>query len=138
MNKWQKIINVCLAVIVTLLIFQNQQLKDQVDSVLFDQILNKDVLSWRIDKNEADLLSYYRTQSKDYTLYELGELVSKIQKLDAAQNKEIAILTGSIKRLPKPRSVETIRKIIEKCKVPNYSAGGSSATWNHGHKSLEC
>ena len=65
MNKWQKIINVCLAVSVTLLIFQNQQLKDQVDSVLFDQILNKDVLSMRIDKNEADLSSYYRTQSKD-------------------------------------------------------------------------
>ena len=33
MNNWQKVINVCLAVIVTLLIFQNQQLKDQVDTL---------------------------------------------------------------------------------------------------------
>ena len=29
MNNWQKVINVCFAVIVTLLIYQNQQLSDE-------------------------------------------------------------------------------------------------------------
>tara|TARA_B110001450_G_C17285874_1_gene345398 strand:+ start:61 stop:477 length:417 start_codon:yes stop_codon:yes gene_type:complete len=138
MNNWQKVINVCFAVIVTLLIFQNQQLKDQVGNILFDQILNKDVLSMRIDNNAADLLSYYRSQSKDSTLYDLGELVSKIQKLDAKQDKEIASMTKSIRQLPKPKSVETIRKIVEGCTAPRHSAHVATQTWNHGHKSLKC
>jgi len=134
----QNVINVCLTICVTLLVFQNQQLKNLVENISSKPIGAVDALSIRIDKVEADLLSYYGAQSKDTTLQDLRKLVSSIQKLDAAQNKEIAILTGSMKRLSKPISVEAIKKIIEKCKVPNYSAGGSSATWNHGHKSLEC
>jgi len=31
MNNWQKVINVCFAVIVTLLIYQNNELRDDVD-----------------------------------------------------------------------------------------------------------
>tara|TARA_B100001093_G_C26761747_1_gene986043 strand:+ start:387 stop:791 length:405 start_codon:yes stop_codon:yes gene_type:complete len=123
MNKWQKIINVCLAVIVTLLIFQNQQLKDQVDSVLFDQILNKDVLSMRIDKNEADLSSYYRTQSKDNTLYELGELVSKIQKLDDKQDRDINELNRNVKDLKANNRNfnRNVLKIVgDKCDVSGF------------------
>jgi hypothetical protein len=134
----QNVINVCLTICVTLLVFQNQQLKNLVENISSKPIGAVDALSIRIDKVEADLLSYYGAQSKDTTLQDLRKLVSSIQKLDAAQNKEIAILTGSMKRLSKPISMEAIKKIIEKCEVPNYSAGGSSATWNHGHKSLEC
>ena len=121
------LINICLTVCVALLVFQNQQLKDQVQNVSFEQMETK-----------ADLLSDYETQSKDNALNDLRKLVTSIQKINAAQNKEIAIMTGSFRRLPKPMSVEAIRKIIEKCKVPNYSSGASSTNWTHGHNSLEC
>ena len=134
----QNVINCCLTICVALLVFQNQQLKDQVKKVSFEQIETIDALSLQIDKVEADLLSDYGTQSKDNALNDLRKLVTSIQKINAAQNKEIAIMTGSIKRLPKPKSVEAIRKIIEKCKVPNYSADESRSNWAHGHKSLEC
>ena len=123
----QNLINICLTVCVALLVFQNQQLKDQVQNVSFEQMETK-----------ADLLSNYETQSKDNALNDLRKLVASIQKINAAQNKEIAIMTGSFRRLPKPMSVEAIRKIIEKCKVPNYSADESTTNWAHGHKSLEC
>ena len=135
----QNVINFCLTICVALLVFQNQQLKDQVKKVSFEQIETIDALSLQIDKVEADLLSDYGTQSKDNALNDLRKLVTSIQKINAAQNKEIAIMTGSFKRLPKPIGVEAIRKIIEKCKVPNYSSGAPSATnWTHGHNSLEC
>ena len=127
MNNWQKVINVCFAVIVTLLIFQNQQLKDQVGNILSDQILNKDVLSMRIDNNAADLLSYYRSQSKDNTLYELGELVSKIQKLDDEQDRDINELNRNVKDLKANnrnfnRNVQEVVK--DKCRVNNPVAYG--------------
>jgi hypothetical protein len=121
------------------LVYQNQQLKDQVKNVSFERIETINALSAQIDKVKSDLLSDYRTQSQDNALLDLRKLVTSIQKINAAQNKEIAIMTGSFKRLPKPIGVEAIRKIIEKCKVPNYSSGASRATnWTHGHNSLEC
>ena len=41
MNKWQKVINVSLAVIVTLLIYQNQQLQKEIDKVANDAEFNE-------------------------------------------------------------------------------------------------
>ena len=134
----QNVINICLTICVTLLVYQNQQLKDQVKNVSFERIETINTLSAQIDKVKADLLSDYGTQAQDNALLDLKKLVTSIQKINAAQNKEIAIMTGSFRRLPKPISVEAIRKIIEKCKVPNYSADESSTNWAHGHKSLEC
>ena len=134
----QNVINICLTICVTLLVYQNQQLKDQVKNVSFERIETVNALSSQIDKVKADLLSDYEAQSRDNALLDLRKLVTSIQKINAAQNKEIAIMTGSFRRLPKPMSVEAIRKIIEKCKVPNYSADESTTNWAHGHKSLEC
>ena len=134
----QNVINICLTICVALLVYQNQQLKDQVKNVSFERIETINALSAQIDKVKADLLSDYRAQSQDNALLDLRKLVTSIQKINAAQNKEIAMMTGSFKRLPKPISIEAIRKIIEKCKVPNYSSGASSTNWTHGHNSLEC
>ena len=134
----QNVINICLTICVALLVYQNQQLKDQVKNVSFERIETINTLSAQIDKVKADLLSDYGTQAQDNALLDLKNLVTSIQKINAAQNKEIAIMTGSFKKLPKPISVEAIRKIIEKCKVPNYSSGASSTNWTHGHNSLEC
>jgi hypothetical protein len=42
MNTWQKVINVCFTVIVTLLIYQNQQLEKQINAAridLMDQLI---------------------------------------------------------------------------------------------------
>jgi uncharacterized protein YdgA (DUF945 family) len=135
----QNVINICLTICMALLVYQNQQLKDQVKNVSFERIETINALSAQVDKVKTDLLSDDRTQSQDNALLDLRKLVTSIQKINAAQNKEIAIMTGSFKRLPKPIGVEAIRKIIEKCKVPNYSSGAPSATnWNHGHNSREC
>jgi hypothetical protein len=83
-----------------LLVYQNQQLKDQVKNVSFERIETINALSAQIDKVKSDLLSDYRTQSQDNALLDLKKLVTSIQKINAAQNKEIAIMTGSFKRLP--------------------------------------
>ena len=52
MNNWQKVINVSLAVIVTLLIYQNQQLQKEVDSVAGFNELDSNAIWNRMDKIE--------------------------------------------------------------------------------------
>jgi len=87
MNNWQKVINVCFAVIVTLLIFQNQQLKDQADTLKgfaqfdveksFDRL---DEMELRIDKHETQL--GYQAENLNKT-NEGGNLVlDEIERLD--------------------------------------------------------
>lgn len=55
MNNWQKIINGCLAVIVTLLIYQNQQEIDQMDTTIFyGQNLKIETMD-RLDELNAEI-----------------------------------------------------------------------------------
>ena len=65
MNNWQKVINVSLAVIVTLLIYQNQQLQKEVDSVAGFNELDSNAIWSRMDKieekayaNKSDIASF--------------------------------------------------------------------------------
>mgnify|MGYP003657945395 CR=1 FL=1 len=156
MNIWQKIINGCFAVIVTLLIFQNQQLEnkiassnagDRLDKMDEDRQLIKDRLGIMPNKvNDSDDENLYwtvneRLESYGIEIYQNQSAIEAQTKgIDAIERdiKKIERTLEALKRLPKPRSVETIRKIIEKCKVPTWTAGGLSNTTNHGHKSLKC
>ena len=148
MNIWQKIINGCFAVIVTLLIFQNQQLENKIaSSNAGDRQLIKDRLGIMPNKvNDSDDENLYwtvneRLESYGIEIYQNQSAIEAQTKgIDAIERdiKKIERTLEAFKRLPKPRSVETIRKIIEKCKVPTWTAGGLSNTTNHGHKSLKC
>jgi len=55
MNNWQKIINGCLALIATLLIYQNQRLTDQMDTTIFyGQNLKIEIMD-RLDEVDAEI-----------------------------------------------------------------------------------
>tara|TARA_X000000368_G_scaffold255948_1_gene202305 strand:- start:278 stop:526 length:249 start_codon:yes stop_codon:yes gene_type:complete len=58
MNTWQNIINGGLAIIVTLLIYQNEQLKDDVDTLNDQNILNLDAYELRFDEEVVDAVKY--------------------------------------------------------------------------------
>ena len=72
----QNVINICLTICVALLVYQNQQLKDQVKNVSFERIETINTLSAQIDKVKADLLSDYGTQAQDNALLDLKKLVT--------------------------------------------------------------
>jgi len=54
MSTWQNIINGGLAIIVTLLIYQNEQLKDDVDTLNDQNVLNLNTYELRFDEEVID------------------------------------------------------------------------------------
>ena len=142
MNNWQKVINVSLAVIVTLLIYQNQQLQKEVDTLEGYAQLDIDNVLKRISQNEKD--TEYSILMIDGIDKAINDIFPMIQDLeDIAFNSldnhktELNEIKRSIRRLPKPKTTGDIKTIINGCIVPtwNVSVGGELL---HGHKKLKC
>jgi len=133
MNNWQKVINVCFAVIVTLLIFQNQQLKNQVDmsegSAQLDVVKTLD----RLNSIEDDLGRIAKTlviETEPNRLDDLEELVLSIapellktQKWDDKQDRDLSELNRNVKDLKANNRNfnRNVLKIVgDKCDVSGF------------------
>lgn len=133
MNKWQKIINVCFAVIVTLLIFQNQQLKDQVDMSEGSAQLDVVKTLGRLNSIEDDLGRITKTlvmETEPNRLDDLEELVLSIapellktQKWDDKQDRDLSELNRNVKDLKANNRNfnRNVLKIVgDKCDVSGF------------------
>ena len=109
MNTWQKVINVCVAVIVTLLIYQNQQLKDKIDISQGSAQLDVVKTLERLNSIEDDLKRITKTlvtETEPNRLDDLEDLVLSIvpkllktQNLDEKQDRDINELNRNVRDL---------------------------------------
>tara|TARA_B100000787_G_C15976137_1_gene199497 strand:- start:51 stop:476 length:426 start_codon:yes stop_codon:yes gene_type:complete len=141
MNNWQKVINVSLAVIVTLLIYQNQQLQKEVDTLEGYAQLDIDNVLKRISQNEKD--TEYSILMIDGIDKAINDIFPMIQDLeDIAFNSldnhktELNEIKRSIRRLPKPKTTGDVKTIINGCAVPLWNVRADGLA--HGHKKLVC
>ncbi len=95
MNNWQKVINVSLAVIVTLLIYQNQQLQKEVDTleqVGLDIQLIKDRVGIKpVKESEYGGVPVYWTVNERLTSYGLEVLKNQSAIEDHERRFELIV-----------------------------------------------
>ena len=126
MNNWQKVINVSLAVIVTLLIYQNQQLQKELIKV--NSSLSGPGLHLDITKETATGLIDLKFEHKAWTKEVFEQLsslkdndlthdldIKTIKKSLIAHGNDITSLEYDIRRLPKPKSTKNIKDIVNGC-----------------------
>ena len=108
MNKWQKVINVSLAVIVTLLIYQNQQLQKEVDTLeqvgLDIQLIKDRVGIEPVKESEYGGEPVYWTVNERLTSYGLEVLqnqsdIASIKQLVEFNRDDIDVTHGNIEML---------------------------------------
>ena len=148
MNNWQKVINVSLAVIVTLLIYQNQQLQKEVDTLEGYAQLDIDNVLKRISQNEKDT---------EYSILMIDGLIDKTIKdifrmiLDLEDTVEDTVINSlndhktelgeikrSIRRLPKPKTTGNIKTIVNKCKTDFNDYMGEDTSWDKHRHTMKC
>ena len=145
-NNIQTILNVCFAISITAFIYQNNSLKDDVETLKGYAQLDTDKAWERMDSMAIDI--DYNTNIND-GLFRGLELqtawnnnIDKVVDdiLDNVDDNEseiqaiaesIAEIERSIRRLPKPKSTQQIKNIISSCKT-------NTVGWDtHDHK-LKC
>tara|TARA_R110001632_G_scaffold231939_2_gene371496 strand:- start:869 stop:1279 length:411 start_codon:yes stop_codon:yes gene_type:complete len=87
MNNWQKVINVSLAVIVTLLIYQNQQLKHELDIVKIYQSDDSEALL-QLEVVKAGLIDLEDRHVKAMENLNQWQLVLSDELSERARNTE--------------------------------------------------
>ena len=144
MNTWQKIINICLTVMITLLIYQNQQLENKIASSTSGDRLDL------MDKDRQLIKDSFKESLESYMIeisMNKSAIEAQTKEIDAQIKRIVKTETdiksfdrdlNSLKRSSKPLSVDSIKRIVEKCKVPTWSTDGLSNLLNHGHDSLKC
>ena len=149
----QTIINVCLAIFITVFIYQNDIQQDRIDALentdsvdsewqlseekfkelIFDLSVLQGTVANNIKKNEAEKDITYQTMlAIDENINNLIEGVNRnrdnLIKAEMNQNT----LIDAINNLPDPKSDYDIKQIIESCKSDYLYRSG-----NHDHK-LKC
>ena len=156
----QTIINVCFAISITAFIYQNNSLKDDVETLKGYAQLDTDKAGERMDDMEDNIkAAYINFEQQNLYNKELERIINsnveKSEEVDANQEilietvenirnyvndheTEIDELERSIKRLPKPKTTGDIKSVIQRCKVDTYAMSGPMITNMHGHKTIKC
>jgi hypothetical protein len=157
-NNIQTILNVCFAISITAFIYQNDKQQDRIDTLETQADVSKslkdiDALMYDLSILEVEVETHKERfvtlinnwEQQDTYNNGLKDLLDKVADSvndheTEMQNitKSIADIERSIRRLPKPKSTQAIKNIIQGCEVDTYAMSGPMITNMHGHKTLKC
>ena len=154
----QTIINACFVISITAFIYQNNAQQDRIDALEAQTDISKslkdiDALMYDLSVLEVEVESHkerfitlinnwkqqdtYNNDLKDL-LDEVADSVNDHKSEIQAIAESIAEIERSIRRLPKPKSTQDIKNIIQSCKVESFKTFGPSVVNMHGHEVIKC
>tara|TARA_X000000368_G_scaffold322259_1_gene259407 strand:+ start:189 stop:638 length:450 start_codon:yes stop_codon:yes gene_type:complete len=144
----QTVINVCLAIFITVFIYQNGKQQDRINTLeaqtskpIKDQALMSDLSLLEVvvmDNSEVLETLINNWEQQDTYNEGLKDLLDKVA--DSINNHEIEIddIKNLIRRLPKPKTTADIKKVIKGCEVKSFDTSGPAIVNMHGHKVIKC
>jgi hypothetical protein len=158
----QTILNVCFAISVTLLIYQNTQLKERLstlDLATLEMSIENDITLANLKSGQTMLKErvgievipeskfggepVYWTVNERLTSYGLV-VVENQSRLDTNESEiqaiaeSIADIERSIRRLPKPKTTRDIKTIVNKCKTDFNDYMGEDTSWDKHRHTMKC